>query len=286
MKDLINNVAVVTGAASGIGFALCAQFASAKMKIVLSDINPDVLKEAEQKIQKMGVETHSVVADVSQQQDVSRLATETLERFGSVHVLCNNAGIFGRAAYLWEQSNADWEKGMNINFWGVINGIRVFTPIMLKQDTEAHIINTASVAGHLVQPFLGPYQASKFAVAAITESLFHELDLMKSKIGVTLLCPGFTKTNILNNKSEEDMKSDLSDSARMDFVQAAMEAGVEGGLTSEEVAAQTLSAIKEKRFYVFPNTHTLDMIKVRFEGVLNQQNPDLGDEVKQRFDVK
>lgn len=285
MKELSGKVAVVTGAARGIGFALCEQLADAGMKLVLADIDAAELADAEDRIKSAGCETLALVADVSREQDMQRLADKTIDRFDEVHVLCNNAGVFGRPAYAWEQNPQEWHKVLNINLWGVINGIRAFIPIMQKQDTEAHIVNVASVAGHLVQPFMTPYHASKFAVVAISESLYHELDLLKSKIGISVLCPGFTKTGILRKQeNDEDKYNGITESERMKYIRSSMEAGVEGGTTAEEVAKQTLAAIKHNRFYIFPNPHTLDMIKVRFDGVLSQGNPDMSKEVKQRFE--
>ncbi len=284
MKELSGKVAVVTGAARGIGFALCEQFAEAGMKLVLADIDTAGLAEAEKALQSKGSETLAVVTDVSREQDLRRLADNTIERFGAAHVLCNNAGIFGRPAYAWEQSPQQWRAALDINLWGVINGIRAFVPIMLQQASEAHVVNVASVAGHLVQPFMTPYHASKFAVAAISESLYHELDLLNSSIGVTLLCPGFTNTGILGNRRDDTAANDeLTEPERMRFIRSSMETGVNAGMSTRVVAEKTLAAIRENRFYVFPGPHTLDMIKVRFDGILAQENPDMDAVVKQRF---
>ena len=284
MKELSGKVAVVTGAARGIGFALCEQFADAGMDLVLADIDAAGLADAEKELQSRGRETLAVVTDVGREEDLRRLAEYAIERFGATHVLCNNAGVFGRPAYAWEQSPQEWLKALNVNLWGVINGIRAFVPVMLKQDTEAHIVNVASVAGHLVQPFMTPYHASKFAVAAISESLYHELDILNSRIGITVLCPGFTNTGILGdlqNGAGEFHK--LTQPERMKFIHSSMETGVITGMSAQEVAERTLAAIRENLFYVFPNPHTLDMIKVRFDGILAQKNPDMDAAVKQRF---
>lgn len=255
------------------------------MKLVLVDIDAAGLAGAADKIKSRGCETLAVVADVSREPDMQRLADETIGRYGEVHVLCNNAGVFGRPACAWEQNLQEWNEVVNINLWGVINAIRAFIPIMLKQGTEAHIVNVASVAGYLVQPYLTPYHASKFAVAALSESLYHELDMLKSRVGITVLCPGFTNTGILRNwKTDTDEYDGLTDPERLKFVRSSMETGVQGGMSAQEVARRTLTAIRENRFYVFPNPHTLDMIKVRFDGILSQENPDMDEAVKQRFE--
>ena len=173
MKDLSKRVAVVTGAASGIGYALAERFADEGMRVVLADVEEKALAMASEKLAARGAAALAVRTDVANPADVQALAEATLARFGAVHVLCNNAGVGGDVAPVWELPLESWRWVLDVNFWGVVHGVRTFVPIMLRQDGEGHIVNTASMAGHLSLPLLGPYHATKFAVVSLTESLHY-----------------------------------------------------------------------------------------------------------------
>ncbi len=171
MRDFRGKVAVVTGAASGIGRALAERCGREGMQVVLADIEEAALARAAAELKDAGAAVLAVHADVSKPADVERLASETLAAFGGVHLLCNNAGV-GAGGAVWDSTQADWEWVLGVNLWGVIYGVRTFVPIMLRQDTDCHIVNTASVAGLLPYHFSAPYQVTKFAVVGLSENMY------------------------------------------------------------------------------------------------------------------
>jgi len=179
MKEFKNKVAVVTGAASGIGRAMAERFAAEGMKVVLADIQPDALAQAESEMKAKGATIVSRLTDVSKGSEIEALAQTALDAFGKVHIVCNNAGV-AVAGFIWERSVADWEWVMGVNLWGVIHGVRVFTPIMMKQGEEGHIVNTASMAGLISGPSTSIYSVTKHAVVTLSESLYHELKMVGS----------------------------------------------------------------------------------------------------------
>ena len=287
MKLEAGQVAVVTGAASGIGFELSRALGLSGLKVVMADIDEGALAEAASTLKGEGVETIRVVTDVSNINDIDALADKTMEAFGAVNALCNNAGIFCKPRFLWEQPEETWRTTFSVNVDSVIFGIRTFVPLMLGQSGPAHIVNVSSVGGHQSQPFLSPYISSKFAVTAITESLFFELQALESDIGVSLLCPGFTKTNILNSVDSIDAGAVGEKSAIFArTIDDAYLEGLEAGATPREVARLTLEAIEENRFYVFPSVHTKSYIKDRFDGVIAEKNPVLSEKVRERFQAE
>jgi len=192
MKDLQGKVAVITGGASGIGRAVADRAAAEGMKIVLADIEEGPLKAAEDELTSNGVEAVGVVTDVADAASVRTLRDRALDRFGAVHLVHNNAGI-GLGGPIWEVSEEDWRWILGVNLWGVIHGVATFTPLLIEQG-EGHIVNTASVAGLIATPFLGPYNATKQAVVAISETLFKDLQAVGAPVGVSVLCPGFVRT--------------------------------------------------------------------------------------------
>ncbi|MDC0421993.1 SDR family NAD(P)-dependent oxidoreductase [Hellea sp.] len=280
MKNLSGKTAVITGAAQGIGFALAQQCAAEGMKIVMTDIADDVLQISLTAITETGADAIAVKADVSKLEDWEKLKKNTLEAFGSIDVLINNAGILGVPATSWEQRQKDWDLALGVNLHGVINGIRTFIPLMRESGDKGHIVNVASVAGHVVQPFTAPYHVTKFGVTALTESLFHELDILGSNIGVTLVCPGFTKTNIL---SGENLPFVDEDDEQMKHIRTAFTGGVEGGISADAVAEQTVQAIKDNRFYVFTSPGTIDYAEKRFNHIVRGEQPGLGEALRSRF---
>jgi NAD(P)-dependent dehydrogenase (short-subunit alcohol dehydrogenase family) len=269
---------VVTGAASGIGLALSERFGREGMRVVLADIDEEQLANAEQKVKQTGAATLTVHTDVSRAQEVQALADATIEAFGAVHVVCNNAGVFPQPSAVWEQTQQDWEWMLGVNVWGVINGLRTFVPILLQQNTEGHVVNTASMAGHVVLPFLSPYHATKFAVVAISECLYHELAASKSKLHVSVLCPGFTRTGLI--ESERNRPSSLQSSSNVRSQQALnFRSGfrelLAGGFDPSIVAEGVVNAIRDERFYVFTHPHEMPAIQARVERLLAAENPEL-----------
>jgi NAD(P)-dependent dehydrogenase (short-subunit alcohol dehydrogenase family) len=277
MKQLRDRVAVVTGAASGIGLALSERFAAEGMRVVLADVEERALAAAAEKLARTGAKTLAVVTDVTQPASVDALAARAFEAFGAVHVVCNNAGVGGDAVPCWEQSLANWKWVVDVNLWGVIHGIRSFVPRMLKQGDEGHIVNTASMAGHISVPMFAPYHASKFAVVTLSETLHFELAIANAKLKASVLCPGFVKTRIM--ESERNRPAALQTPSRVvsegerAFLSAYQEF-VGAGIPPADVAARVLDAIRNERFWVFPHPETLDSVRTRMEGVLAQSNPE------------
>jgi NADP-dependent 3-hydroxy acid dehydrogenase YdfG len=202
MKEFKDKVAVITGAASGIGLGIARRAVKESMKVVLADIEKDALNQAEEELKSSGAEVISVVTNVSKIENIEKLAQKTIETFGEVHLLCNNAGVAAPGVF-WESISSDWKWVLGVNLWGVINGIQTFIPIMLQQDNECHIVNTSSMAGILHGDGMnGIYSVTKQAVVALSESLRRSFanPLFGSKIGVSVLCPGIVNTKITNSE--------------------------------------------------------------------------------------
>ena len=280
MKEFRDKVAVITGAASGIGRGLAERCAQEGMKVVLAGINEDTLKKAEKNIKKTGATTLVVKTDVSKAEDVKALAEKTLDAFGAVHLLFNNAGVLVLST-TWESTLADWQWVLGVNLWGVIHGIHFFVPLVIKQGTECHIINTASSAGLMVTAKGGNYAVSKHAVVALSETLYLEMEEGGYNIGVSVLCPWAVKSNMLEsernrplalmNKPGEGL--DMSDpevQASMQFLKQLHE----DCMLPQQVANIVFEAIKENKFYILPDAGMFKpMIKARMEGILQERNP-------------
>jgi NAD(P)-dependent dehydrogenase (short-subunit alcohol dehydrogenase family) len=275
MKTLREKVAVVTGAASGIGFAMAERFAAEGMKVVLADVEEDELTRAERTIAERGGAALAVRTDVARAADVEALARAALDRFGAVHVLCNNAGVGSDGMAVWEQSLASWQWVLGVNLWGVVHGIRTFVPLMLAGGEEGHVVNTASMAGHLSLPFLSIYDATKHAVVTISESLHHELQMTGAPIKASVLCPGFVRTRIID--SGRNRPPELYDDARRSEAAQAMQetfrALVETGKDPADVAGCVVDAIRAERFWIFPHPEMLEALRQRLDGILAQENP-------------
>jgi NAD(P)-dependent dehydrogenase (short-subunit alcohol dehydrogenase family) len=275
MKTLKDRVAVVTGAASGIGLAMAERFAAEGMRVVLADVEEQPLAAAERTVAAHGAETLAVRTDVARAEDVEALAQATVNRFGAVHVVCNNAGVGGEGLPTWEQSLQSWQWILGVNLWGVIHGVHAFLPRMQAQGGEGHIINTASMAGHLPMPFLTIYNASKFAVVTISECLHHELQMVGSPIKVSVLCPGFVRTKIMESERNRPaaLRDDRPTSEAAQAFRTAFRGMVESGKPPEDIAALVVEAIQAERFWIFPHPDMLEAIRQRNESVLAQANP-------------
>lgn len=275
MKEFGDRVAVVTGAASGIGRGLAQRFAAEGMKVVLADVEEEALDEAANEIGSEGGTALAVVTDVSRAEDVEALAERTVGEFGGVHVLCNNAGVavWGTS---WEQSPEDWRWVLGVNLWGVIHGLRAFVPIMLKQDSEGHIVNTASVGGLVSAPMQSVYQVSKHGVVTLSESLHHELALMRAKVRVSVLCPLWVDTRIMDaarNRPHDLPAGGASVPPPVQVMEQLMRQILSRGLSPAEVAAKVVEAIKEERFYILTDSESTEFVRARMENIMAERNP-------------
>lgn len=270
MKEFKGKVAVVTGAASGIGRGLADRFAAEGMRVVIADVEQGALDKAEAEMRGAGAEVLAVRTDVSDAAAVDALAQKAVEAFGAVHVLCNNAGVgAGRAS--WEDSFEDWQWVLGVNLWGVINGIRSFVPIMLKQGEEAHIVNTASVAGLIAGAGSASYTTSKFAVIGLSEVLHHELFAASGgKVKVSVLCPALTNTRILEaGRNRPGGPAPEPDPASPEGAMLQMIKTIfAGGMPPAEVARQVFEAIRDERFYVLTHPEHNAVIRARVDAVV------------------
>jgi NAD(P)-dependent dehydrogenase (short-subunit alcohol dehydrogenase family) len=274
MRDLKGKVAVVTGGASGIGRAMAERFAREGMKVVLADVEEKPLGEAREGLARAGAEAVAVRTDVSKWEQVDALARRALEAFGAVHVVCNNAGI-GAGGMSWELSLEEWRWVLDVNLWGVIHGMRAFVPRFIAQG-QGHVVNTASIAGLLTAPGMGPYCASKHAVVAISECLHHDLTVTgNGGVKVSVVCPGWVKTNIADsdrNRPTSVPAAAVTPATQM--MSSMMRAAIAGGIPPEEVAGQVLSAIVEERFWVITHPKTKKGVEKRLRGAIEGQNPE------------
>lgn len=288
MKEFKNKVAVITGAASGIGRAMAGRCSLEGMKVVLADVEEKALKQAEKEMREAGAAVLAVATDVSKARDVELLAQKSLGHFGAIHLLCNNAGVasFGR---LWECSLADWEWVMGVNLWGLIHGIRFFVPVMLEQDTEGHIVNTASMGGLFSPPYNGIYVGSKHAAVAISEVLHNELRLNRSKLKVSVLCPAIVKTRM--NEAERNRPPELRNPPdRKVAVPESMKREhhrmhEQQAETAGEIAGQVFDAIRHEKFYILPHPDFRESIGARFRNMMEEKDPILPNSLLQRLGI-
>jgi len=283
MKDFQEKVAVVTGAASGMGLAFAHKFAQEGMSVVLADIEAEALSMAEAAVKAHGGKVAAMRTNVISQEDIERLADTAFNTFGNVHVLCNNAGVIASAANLrsrpWEQPLSDWEWTWGVNFMGVLHGVRAFIPRMLENNEEGHIVNTASMAGLLTGA--NPYNVSKHSVVCLTEGIYKEFKGMGAKLSASVLCPGLIKTAILDaerNRQDEFGPATEVTELRPEVQQfsAFFTAAINTGYEPDEVAIQVFEAIRHDRFYIFPaQENILASVKTRMEDIVEQRNPTL-----------
>lgn len=268
--------AVVTGAASGIGLALAQRFAAGGLNVVMADVEAAALTAAADRVRAGGVEVHAQRCDVRHADDVAGLAEAAIQRFGAVHVVCNNAGVSG-GGDPWFGSITAWDWTIGVNLYGVIHGVRAFLPHVLA--TGGHIVNTASMAG--LYPGLSPvYDATKHAVVALTENLYRQMALVGSPIGVSCLCPGWVRTRIF--ESERNFPGDLGvleHSPTMDIVRPHIERVIAEGVTPAAVADLVAQAIDGGRFWVFTDQDWVDLAAARWATVADGINPVIDEQV-------
>ncbi|MEE2664252.1 MAG: SDR family NAD(P)-dependent oxidoreductase [Myxococcota bacterium] len=259
-----NKVAVITGAASGIGLGLAEQAARRGMSLVLADIEETALHAAEDKLRASGVKTLAVVTDVSQAEQVEALADRAFDAFGSVGLLCNNAGVqVAVTRPVWRYSLGDWEWLMGVNLWGAIHGVRAFLPRMMQQDIDSHILNTSSAAGVIAGPGLAVYKVTKHGVLSLSESLYHDLRLANAPVGVSVFCPDVVKTGL--RTADRNRPASLRDEKprTADEEAAEKKLGAAPGLQPAEAAELAFRGMEGGRFYLFTNPDNLDYVHQR-----------------------
>ena len=263
LEQLEGRVAVVTGAASGIGLAMATAFAAEGMRVVLSDIESGPLDAAVGTLRAAGRDVLGVQADVASWPDVEALAEATVEAFGGVHVVCNNAGVVKRAR-TWALTLDDWSWVLGVDLWGVIHGVKAFVPRMLEQGEGGHVVNTASMVGLLPVRNLATYDAAKMAVVGLSEALAMDLEDEGSDIGVSVLLPGFIATRITD--SARNRPPDLGDAAEAPTV-ARTTAGAEATMEADEVADLVLDAVRTGEFWILTHDAYRPVIQARAAGV-------------------
>jgi NAD(P)-dependent dehydrogenase (short-subunit alcohol dehydrogenase family) len=272
VENLQGKVAVITGGASGIGKAVAARAAAEGMKVVIGDIEEGALKEAEQDLAAGGAEVLAVVADVSDAASVRELRDGALDRFGAVHLVHNNAGI-GTGGPIWEVPEADWRWILGVNLWGVVHGIATFVPLLIEQG-EGHVVNTASIAGLTTAPFLGPYNATKQAVVAISETLYKDLQISGvAGVGVSVLCPGFVQTRIAEADRNRPTWAPGRDLEAVPEMRAAIQAMVDGGIPTSVVADRVLDAVRTDTFYILTHPELNEAVRTRFDDIVEGRPP-------------
>ena len=274
MDDFAGRVAVVTGAASGIGRGLARQAAREGMRVVLADVEATALDEAVTETAGLGAETLGVRTDVSREGDVRALADAAYGRFGAVHLLCNNAGVF-QAGLVWQRTAADWDWVLGVNLFGILHGIRAFVPRLLEQGGDTHIVNTASMAGLISVAYSGPYVVSKFAAAALTECLAHDLRAQESSIGVSCLVPGLVDTRIADStRNRPDEPPSEVTAPDHHFVAGVLrEQTSTGGRHPDEVAAIVFDAVRARQFWI-PTTDGYEaLVRGRADALLRRAMP-------------
>jgi len=272
VKDLKDKIAVVTGAGSGIGRALALSFAKRGMRVVVVDINPESLETVSREIEKIGAEVMSKVVDVSDREQMSQLAEDTYQRFGKVNVLCNNAGI-GTGGLLSEVHLENWDWIIGVNLYGVIYGVHFFLKRMIESGEEGHIVNTSSMAGLLSTAQECLYSVTKFGVVGLSEGLSQQLQLQDSKVGVSVLCPGFIDTNIMEtSQSLAEKQSGLYQfpEEMQEFLEPVFENfrnRIKHGMDPDVVAQMVINSIQENRLYIITHPDFLQFVDMRARAI-------------------
>lgn len=259
-----DQVAVITGAAGGIGRGLAQIGAERGLRLVVSDVDGQRLQALEQELRGRGVEVVGLVADVGDPAQVDALRDLAVQRFGGVDLLFNNAGVM-QTGFCWEVSHEQWQRMLHINLQGVINGVRSFVPLLLQQGRPAHLINTASLAGLISSPMMGPYTVTKQAVVALSETLHYELAMLQAQVGVSVLCPGPVASAI--------MASNQSAGVATDQLDALLDSSIRQGMDPHELARQVFAGIEAARFWLLPHKSFKPALEQRLTSILAETNP-------------
>jgi len=279
LQDLAGKTAVITGAGSGFGLEVARIAARHRMQLVLVDVQADALERARAEMEAAGCAVLARRVDVSKADQMDALADAVQERFGAPNFVFNNAGV-GAGGLVWENSVADWEWVLGVNLWGVIHGVRVFTPLMLaaaQRDPawRGHIVNTASMAGLLTPPNMGVYNVSKHAVVALSETLYNDLKLVTDQVGASVLCPYFVATGINDSSRNRGDGASTQTLTKSQLIGKAMldKAVSSGKVSAAEVAQMVFDAMAQDRFYIYSHPRALNNVAQRVNAIVEQRNP-------------
>ena len=279
ITDFKGKTAVLTGAGSGFGLECARIGARLGMNLVLVDVQQDALDQASEEARAAGAEVMSFTTDVAQAGQMQAMSQAVFARFGAPHVVFNNAGV-GSGGLIWENSVKDWEWVLGVNLWGVIHGVRLFTPMMLDAAAkdpawQGHIINTASMAGLLNPPNMGVYNVSKHAVVSLSETLYQDLRLVSDQVGASVLCPYFVPTGISQSHRNRPSELGSEQPTRSQLIGQAMttKAVESGKMTAADVAQKVFDAMATGQFYIFSHPKALGNVQSRMDCILQQANP-------------
>ena len=285
MEDFAGKVAVVTGAASGIGRAMAAAFAAEGMRLLLADVEVEPLEAAASELRDGGADVFAVTADVARAEDVERIGAAAMDVFGALHVACNNAGVSG-GGLSWEIDLETWRWILDVDLWGVIHGVRTFTPLIIASG-GGHIVNTASMAGLTSNPGMGPYNVAKHGVVTLSETMYVELQMTHPEVGVSVLCPGWVRTRIHESERNRPDEPGAGEVGGPEVGGAEVAETAEGlnalkemvagwiaeGLQPAHVASLVVEAIRENRFYVLTHPEWQGMVRDRVDRMLAGEQP-------------
>jgi NAD(P)-dependent dehydrogenase (short-subunit alcohol dehydrogenase family) len=277
MDDFSGKTAVITGAASGIGLELAKQFGAAGMNLVLADVERPALDRAVTELSEAGYPVLAREIDVREHDQIIDLDRAARDRFGNIHVLCNNAGV-GAGGPVADPDNLEaWRWTIDINLWGVIYGCKVFLPAMIEHGEQCHIVNTASMAGLGSAPMMGPYNISKYGVVALSETLSKEMQMMQTAVGVSVLCPAFVATGIATSDRNmpDDVRATLPERPASSGMQTQIEAMVAGGISTEVVGQHVLDAVRNDRFWILTHDEAKVGVTTRADDIVNGVNPSM-----------
>jgi NAD(P)-dependent dehydrogenase (short-subunit alcohol dehydrogenase family) len=275
MEDLVGKTAVITGAASGIGRAMAHRFGAEGMRLMVADIEAEPLAVVTAELTDQGFDVASFELDVRDLEQIKALELATRERFGNVHLLCNNAGVGSGGPVAGLDDLEHWRWTIDINLWGVIYGCKVFLPAMIAHGEPAHVVNTASMAGHVATPFMGAYNVSKYGVVALSETLTRELQQAGASVGVSVLCPAFVQTEIANSSRllPQELQQEQTEEGKA--MQEILDALVASGIETEVVATAVANAVINDTFWILTHEETKPVITARAQQIVDGVNPSL-----------
>ncbi len=273
MPNLSGKVAVITGGASGIGKAMASRFASADMRLTLVDIEAAPLEATAEELRSKGAEVQTEVVDVADADAMDGLREAVLSNYGAVHLVCNNAGV-AASGPMWELTEADWTFTFGANLWGVIHGVRVFGKLLVEQD-EGHFVNTASMAGLVSGPGMGAYNVTKYGVVALSETLYADLRVARSNVGVSVLCPAFVRTQIWNSERNRPphLRNPSKATDKDDEAREMLRNVIENSMPTEPAADRVYDAVLANQLYIITHEATRPALEARLQAILAGENP-------------